>query len=118
MYTVAGGKNLPSWLSDAKKASLRKDEDFRRRVELVQDFEFPAACQRIKVSPDGQYIFASGYHPPRVRAGRGGAAAAGAVLSAGGGAGQSLCALHPLSPLHSANPPLPSRPPPSAVPRL
>ena len=32
-----------------------------------QDFEFPAGCQRIKVTPDGQYIFASGYHPPQVR---------------------------------------------------
>uniref|UniRef100_A0A1D2A8K0 Uncharacterized protein n=1 Tax=Auxenochlorella protothecoides TaxID=3075 RepID=A0A1D2A8K0_AUXPR len=67
VYTVAGGKNLPTWVSDKKKRSLRKDEDYNRRVELVQDFEFPAACQRIKVSADQQYIFASGYHPPRVR---------------------------------------------------
>lgn len=36
-------------------------------MELIQDFEFPAACQRIKATPDGQYIFATGYHPPRVR---------------------------------------------------
>lgn len=39
------------------------------RVELLQDFEFPAACQKIKVTPDQQYIFASGYHPPQVRGG-------------------------------------------------
>ena len=132
VYTVAGGKNVPSWLSDKKKKALRKDEEYRRRqagatsallclhrwhiiymcvcnpvvfrlmlvaatsagcssnpesvepgrldllstcilacgfrrVELVQDFEFPAACQRIKVTPDEQYIFASGYHPPQMR---------------------------------------------------
>lgn len=36
-------------------------------VELIQDFEFPAACQRIKCTADQQFIFASGYHPPRVR---------------------------------------------------
>jgi hypothetical protein len=39
----------------------------RRRVELLQDLEFPAACQRIKATPDGQFIYASGYHPPIVK---------------------------------------------------
>ncbi|KAI8105935.1 hypothetical protein M9434_000514 [Picochlorum sp. BPE23] len=67
VYSVAGGKSIPSWVSDAKKKSLRKDEEYRKRIELIQDFEFPAACQRIKATPDGQYIFATGYHPPRVR---------------------------------------------------
>lgn len=67
VYTVAGGKNIPSWLSEKNKAKLRKDEEYGRRVELMQDFEFPAACQRIKITPDGQFIFATGYHPPRVR---------------------------------------------------
>ncbi|PSC72487.1 Nucleolar 10 [Micractinium conductrix] len=67
VYTVSGGKNIPAWLSDKKKKALRKDEEYRRRIELIQDFEFPAGCQRIKVTPDGQYIFASGYHPPQMR---------------------------------------------------
>jgi ribosome biogenesis protein ENP2 len=66
VYTVSGGKNVPAWLSDKKKKALRKDEEYRRRIELIQDFEFPAGCQRIKITPDGQYIFASGYHPPQV----------------------------------------------------
>lgn len=133
---MSGGKNIPAWLSDKKKKALRKDEEYRRRIELIQvcgccwrlldecrawppwpkacvqmlriclayrwpavtpcclwcrpacppdhclthlptlhppahlqDFEFPAGCQRIKVTPDGQYIFASGYHPPQVRCG-------------------------------------------------
>ncbi|KAL4527757.1 hypothetical protein Ndes2437A_g02896 [Nannochloris sp. 'desiccata'] len=67
VYTVAGGKNIPGWLSDKKKKSLKSDEEYQRRVELIQDFDFPAACQRIKFTNDGQYIFATGYHPPRVR---------------------------------------------------
>lgn len=67
VYTVSGGKNIPAWLSDKKKKALRKDEEYRRRIELIQDFEFPAGCQRIKVTPDGQHIFASGYHPPQAR---------------------------------------------------
>ena len=67
MYTVAGGKNIPSWVSDKKRKALKNDDEYRRRIELIQDFEFPAACQRIKFTADGQYIFATGYHPPRVR---------------------------------------------------
>jgi len=42
----------------------------RRRIELVQDLEFPAACNRLKLTPDGQYLFASGTHAPRVRLSR------------------------------------------------
>lgn len=37
------------------------------RVELLQEFEFPSSCQKIKVSSDQQYIFATGIHAPRVR---------------------------------------------------
>ncbi|KDD74493.1 hypothetical protein H632_c1276p1, partial [Helicosporidium sp. ATCC 50920] len=67
VYTIAGGKTLPTWAGDQKKRGLRKNEEYTRRVELIQDFGFPEACQRLKASPDGQYIFGSGYHPPRVR---------------------------------------------------
>ena len=66
VYTVSGGKSVPAWLSDKKKRSLKKDEAYRRRIELVQDLDFPEACQRLRASPDGQYLFATGIHPPRV----------------------------------------------------
>jgi|APGre2960657423_1045063.scaffolds.fasta_scaffold72027_3 hypothetical protein len=36
VYNVAGGKSLPEWLSEKKREALRKDEQFRRRVELIQ----------------------------------------------------------------------------------
>lgn len=64
VYHVTSGKSMPQWLSENKKKALRKNEDFRRRMELLQDFQFPSACQHIKVTPDEQYIFATGYHPP------------------------------------------------------
>ena len=32
----------------------------------MQDLGFPGACQRLKLSPDGNFLFASGTHPPRV----------------------------------------------------
>lgn len=37
------------------------------RVELLQEFAFPSVCQKIKVTPDEQYLFATGLHAPRVR---------------------------------------------------
>lgn len=36
------------------------DIDYRRRIELIQDFEFNQSCQKIKVSEDGNYIMTSG----------------------------------------------------------
>ena len=69
VYNVTSGKTLPQWLSENKKSSLKRNDDYLRRLELIQDFEFPAACQRLKVTPDQQFIFATGYHPPMVRAG-------------------------------------------------
>jgi ribosome biogenesis protein ENP2 len=65
VYNISSSKTLPQWLSETKKKALKKNEEYRRRLELLQDFRFPAACQRIKVSPDGQYVFATGYHPPQ-----------------------------------------------------
>lgn len=84
---------------------MAKDENYRRRVELIQDLEFPTASQvrpcawmkvymwniggghdglsthpptynnnphdttrqRIKMSPDGQYVVATGTYPPAIR---------------------------------------------------
>jgi hypothetical protein len=28
---VAGGKNIPGWLSETKKKALKKDDEYRRR---------------------------------------------------------------------------------------
>ena len=33
----------------------------------MQDLEFPAACHRIKATPDGQFLIATGTHAPRMR---------------------------------------------------
>ena len=66
VYSVAGAKSLPAWLSEKKARAAKKDPQYSRRVELLQDLGFPAACQRLKLSPDGQYLFATGTHPPRV----------------------------------------------------
>jgi len=76
VYTVSGEavRSLPDWLVRQKKRALKDDpglcfstlhltnktSDFRSRVELIQDFEFPEASNRIKVSRDGNYAVATG----------------------------------------------------------
>lgn len=67
VYNLSAGKTLPQWQAAAKKRSLKKEVDFRRRIELIQDFGFPSAAQTVCVSGDGRYIVATGTYPPRVR---------------------------------------------------
>eukprot|EP00727_Mastigamoeba_balamuthi_P013136 m51a1_g8445 hypothetical protein (644) ;mRNA; r:382638-384843 len=68
VYNLSSGKSLPDWISEKKRlAQLRKDDQFRRRIELIQDFKFPVASQRVRVSKDGRYVAATGTYPPRIR---------------------------------------------------
>jgi hypothetical protein len=67
VYNVAGGKSLPEWLSEKKREALRKDEEFRRRIELIQELDFPCSSGRVKLSSDGQFLAVTGIHPPMAR---------------------------------------------------
>ena len=67
VYELSAGKRLPHWLSDRKRRTLSKDADISRRVDLIQDLEFPAGCGKMKQSKDGEFILATGLHPPQVR---------------------------------------------------
>ena len=48
-----------------------RDASFRRRIELLQSFEFTVASSSVKVSPDGSFIAATGIYPPSVGQGGG-----------------------------------------------
>jgi len=69
VYNLTAGKSLPQWMAEAKSQnkSLKYDEDFRRRIDIVQDFEFKVASGRVAVSRDGNYFAATGIYPPEVR---------------------------------------------------
>ncbi|DAZ96285.1 TPA: hypothetical protein N0F65_008318 [Lagenidium giganteum] len=67
IYNLASGKTLPQWIQEKTKKALSKDEDYRRRVELLQDFHFASGSQRVKMSPDGNYVVATGMYPPTVK---------------------------------------------------
>ena len=67
VYQVTSGKDVPKWLSEKNKRKLRKDAEYGRRVELVQDLEFTCASSRVKLSPDGNFLCVTGIHPPQVK---------------------------------------------------
>lgn len=40
--------------------------EYSSRIELLQDFEFSEASNKIKISPDGQYAMATGTYKPQI----------------------------------------------------
>lgn len=78
VYTLCGPKQVPRWVSEgkddlpSKKAQRRRrgqgDGEASRHIDLVQDLGFPASCNRIKKSKDGEFLIATGTHAPQVRA--------------------------------------------------
>lgn len=79
VYTVNGAaagsgsaSSLPDWLTRKKaiksgrsKRSIR--EQFEGAVNLIQDFEFPEASNRIKVTRDGHHAIATGVYKPQMK---------------------------------------------------
>eukprot|EP00606_Chrysophyceae_sp_TOSAG23-5_P001568 GSChrysophyteH2.ASY1.ANO1.549.1 assembled CDS len=67
VYNLTSEKSGPSFMTDAKKRELSKDDDYRRRVELIQDFDMATASQCIKMTPDHEHIIVTGGYPPMMR---------------------------------------------------
>ncbi|SGZ50086.1 CIC11C00000001150 [Sungouiella intermedia] len=69
VYQVAGSnvsRSLPDWIARKRRKELKHDADYMNRVELIQDFEFSEASNKIKVSPDGQFAMATGTYKPQI----------------------------------------------------
>jgi ribosome biogenesis protein ENP2 len=69
IYNLSSGPTLPEWLGERARRNLSKrDEQVRRRIELIQDFQMPSSsCKVVQTSGDGRYIFVGGTYPPRIR---------------------------------------------------
>lgn len=67
VYSLSNGKALPQWLSEKKKRAMSKEDDYRRRVDLIQDFEMTTAAQCIKMTKDSQHIIVTGTYAPLIR---------------------------------------------------
>ena len=67
--TSASRSAIPDWVAKKSARALKSDQgnnasiltkDYTRRIDLVQDFDFPEASNRVRMSPDGKYILATG----------------------------------------------------------
>lgn len=69
VYNISGNahRSLPDWLVRKSAKSLKKDAEWTRRVELIQDLEFPEASIQSKFTPDGKYLIATGTYKPQFR---------------------------------------------------
>ncbi|RCK65665.1 Ribosome biogenesis protein ENP2 [Candida viswanathii] len=69
IYQVSGtnvSRSLPDWIAKKRKRALKQDLEYQNRIELIQDFEFSEASNRIKVTPDGQFCMATGTYKPQI----------------------------------------------------
>lgn len=70
VYQVSGtntSRSLPDWIARRRKRSLKNDVDYANRVELIQEFGFDEAANKLKVTRDGQYCMATGTYKPQIR---------------------------------------------------
>eukprot|EP01069_Polyplicarium_translucidae_P005383 Polyplicarium_translucidae@DN2775_c0_g2_i1.p1 len=69
IYCLSAGKSTPQFIQDALKShrSLKGDENYRRRLELIHGMEFPLSCGKVRISKDGEHVAASGMYPPEVK---------------------------------------------------
>jgi ribosome biogenesis protein ENP2 len=63
----SGSKTIPELLSRNKKRALSKDGEYSRRIDLIQDFEMPAASQTIAMTKDCEHIILTGTYAPSVK---------------------------------------------------
>lgn len=69
VYQVSGSnvsRSLPDWIAKKRKRALKNDAEYQSRIELIQDFEFSEASNKVKVSPDGQFALATGTYKPQI----------------------------------------------------
>ncbi|CAG84260.1 WD40-repeat-containing domain protein [Yarrowia lipolytica] len=69
VYQISGtnsSRSLPEWLAKKRKKSLKNDAEYSNRIELIQDFEFAEASNKIEVTRDGGYCMATGTYKPQI----------------------------------------------------
>ncbi|KLO17661.1 hypothetical protein SCHPADRAFT_846182 [Schizopora paradoxa] len=75
VYTVNGAasgssSSLPDWLTRkkaSKKGKRSVKEHYEGTINLIQEFEFPEASNRIRTTRDGHHAIATGVYKPQMR---------------------------------------------------
>lgn len=69
VYQVSGTnflRALPDWVAKKRKRALKNDAEYQHRIELIQDFEFLEASNKIRITNDGRYAMATGVYKPQI----------------------------------------------------
>ncbi len=69
VYNLTSGRSLYDIMKDVNFSNkkLKKKEEYTNRIEILQDFDFPVTSSCLKVSNDGNYVFATGIYPPKMK---------------------------------------------------
>lgn len=69
IYNLTDNKTFSEFMELHKNnlKTLRKDQDYQNRLELIQDFNFPTACNKIKITKDLNNIIACGVYKPTLK---------------------------------------------------
>ena len=54
VYDLSSGKSMPEYMEEAKKRKLKLNnlDDYRNRIDLIQDLEFNIASSKLRISDD------------------------------------------------------------------
>eukprot|EP00923_Selenidium_pygospionis_P003762 GHVN01005983.1.p1 GENE.GHVN01005983.1~~GHVN01005983.1.p1 ORF type:complete len:341 (+),score=68.86 GHVN01005983.1:85-1107(+) len=66
VYDLSATHSLPQFVDQAVRRRQRRTPN-SKRVELINDFEFKVAANKVRLSPDGNYIGAIGIYPGTVK---------------------------------------------------
>jgi ribosome biogenesis protein ENP2 len=69
IYHLTAKKTTPEFLRQNQKnlQKLKHDIEFQRRIDFIQEFNFPISSNKVEISNDGEYIFASGIYGPQMK---------------------------------------------------
>ena len=67
-YNFSFGKSLPNAIENvSKKKNVAQDAEFKKKIELIYDFQFNSSSQNLEITKDGRYIVSTGIYPPRLK---------------------------------------------------
>lgn len=75
IFNLSAGKSIPDFLSEQQKNRLKKQYEKKKKrdgteddsISLIQDLTMPCISNCVKMSPDLNYIVATGTYKPRMR---------------------------------------------------
>jgi ribosome biogenesis protein ENP2 len=69
IYHLTANKTTPEFVRQAGRnlQKLKSNVEFQKRIDFIQDFNFPVSSGKVEISQDGEFIFASGIYGPQFK---------------------------------------------------